>query len=263
MLTMPLQPRRALGRGLALLRQQPLPLLGFSAAAWGLHGLGWALVAAGDRLPSAVLGALLRGVGIVLYGGGLLWLVEGLSRAGLALAAGQRPHWRELYRWHGRSSRRLAWGLLNLVAALAFTALVGFVGWSLMVFLLPCLASAAEKQREEAEKQAVVAAEAWLAQVDQAKYGEAWESAAGFLKKVVEKGPFAKSLANAREPLGKLKSRELKSKHYATSLPGAPDGEYVVIQFKTVFENKASAIETITPMLDKDKVWRVSGYFIK
>jgi hypothetical protein len=139
MLTTPLQPRRALGRGLALLRQQPLPLLGFSAAAWGLHGLGWALVAAGDRLPSAVLGALLRGVGIVLYGGGLLWLVEGLSRAGLALAAGQRPHWRELYRWHGRSSRRLAWGLLNLVAALAFTALVGFVGWSLVVFLLPAL----------------------------------------------------------------------------------------------------------------------------
>jgi hypothetical protein len=65
--------------------------------------------------------------------------VEGLSRAGLALAAGQRPHWRELYRWHGRSSRRLAWGLLNLVAALAFTALVGFVGWSLVVFLLPAL----------------------------------------------------------------------------------------------------------------------------
>ena len=139
MLSTPLHPRQALARGLVLLRQQPLPLLGFSAAAWGLHGLGWALVAAGDRLPSAVLGALLHGVGIVLYAGGLLWLVEGLSRAGLALAADQRPRWRELYRWHGRSSRRLAWGLLNILAALALTALVGFVGWSLVVFLLPAL----------------------------------------------------------------------------------------------------------------------------
>ncbi|MGB5422961.1 MAG: DUF4019 domain-containing protein [Desulfobacterales bacterium] len=28
-------------------------------------------------------------------------------------------------------------------------------------------------------------------------------------------------------------------------------------------ENKASAVETITPMLDKDGQWRVSGYYIK
>jgi hypothetical protein len=47
------------------------------------------------------------------------------------------------------------------------------------------------------------------------------------------------------------------------SLPGAPDGEYVVIQFATSFENKKSAIETVTPMLDSDGEWRVSGYFIK
>jgi hypothetical protein len=44
---------------------------------------------------------------------------------------------------------------------------------------------------------------------------------------------------------------------------GPPDGEYVVIQFETSFENKKSAIETVTPMLDQDGKWRVSGYFIK
>ncbi len=53
------------------------------------------------------------------------------------------------------------------------------------------------------------------------------------------------------------------SKNYQTSLPGAPDGKYVVIQFKTSFENKKSATETITPMMDNDGKWRVSGYFIK
>ena len=62
---------------------------------------------------------------------------------------------------------------------------------------------------------------------------------------------------------GKNISRKLKSKSYSTSLPGAPDGEYVVIQFEASFENKKSAIETITPMLDKDGKWRVSGYFMK
>ena len=130
------------------------------------------------------------------------------------------------------------------------------------ILLLPWLALAAEKQ-DDAEKKAVAAAEAWLKLVDQGKFGDAWDAAADYLKKAVSKEDFAKSLTAARKPLGSVKSRDLKSKQYATSLPGAPDGEYVVIQFKTAFENKKSAVETITPMLDKDKKWRVSGYFIK
>jgi hypothetical protein len=58
-------------------------------------------------------------------------------------------------------------------------------------------------------------------------------------------------------------SRTLKSASYAKSLPGAPDGEYVVIQFDATFEKKQSAIETVTPMKEPDGRWRVSGYFIK
>ena len=46
-------------------------------------------------------------------------------------------------------------------------------------------------------------------------------------------------------------------------MPGAPDGRYVVVQYDTVFENKASAVETVTPMADPDGVWRVAGYFIR
>jgi len=121
---------------------------------------------------------------------------------------------------------------------------------------------AAEKH-DEAEKQAVTTAESWLALTDDGKYADSWDAAANYLRTAVSKDDFAKSLNAARKPLGKLKSREVKSKEYRTSLPGAPDGEYVVIQFKTVFENKKTAVETVTPMLDKDGKWRVSGYCIK
>jgi hypothetical protein len=58
-------------------------------------------------------------------------------------------------------------------------------------------------------------------------------------------------------------ARKLKSKQYTKTLPGLPDGEYVVIQYETMFEKKQSAIETVTPMLDKDGKWRVSGYYIR
>jgi hypothetical protein len=63
--------------------------------------------------------------------------------------------------------------------------------------------------------------------------------------------------------MGDFISRSVKSAEYATSLPGAPDGEYVVIQFSAGFTNKKSAIETVTPMKDPDGKWRVSGYYIK
>ena len=131
-----------------------------------------------------------------------------------------------------------------------------------LALLLPLLTLAAEKH-DDAEKQALSAAESWLALVDDGKYAESWDSAAEYLKNAVSKNDFVKSLNAARKPLGKLKSREVKSKEYRTSLPGAPDGEYVIIQFKTSLENKKSAVETVTPMLEKDKTWRVSGYYIR
>ena len=71
------------------------------------------------------------------------------------------------------------------------------------------------------------------------------------------------AIGPVRQPLGNVVSRTLKGAQYATALPGAPDGQYVVIQYDTSFANKKSAVETITPMLDKDGQWRVSGYFIK
>jgi hypothetical protein len=66
-----------------------------------------------------------------------------------------------------------------------------------------------------------------------------------------------------RAPLGKVLSRTVKSAVYKTTLPGAPDGQYVVIVYESSFEHKKSAIETVTPSLGKDGQWRVSGYFIR
>lgn len=114
-----------------------------------------------------------------------------------------------------------------------------------------------------AEKAALDSAEKWLVLVDNGSYGKSWDEAAGYLKNALPKQKWVESLQAYRTPLGNFVSRKLISKQYTTTLPGAPDGEYVVIQYETSFENKKSAIETITPMLEKDDTWRVSGYFIK
>ncbi len=115
----------------------------------------------------------------------------------------------------------------------------------------------------EKEKQAIVKAKAWLALVDSGDYEKSWENASSLFRSAVDQAGWKQALGATRAPLGKVATREVKSAEFATSLPGAPDGEYVVIQFSTKFEMKNAAIETVTPMLDKDGTWRVSGYFIK
>jgi hypothetical protein len=120
-----------------------------------------------------------------------------------------------------------------------------------------------QTQNTQTVAAAVESAESWLQLVDEGKYGESWSQAAGYLKKFVNEEQLKTSLEAARKPLGKMLSREVINSTYTTQVPGAPDGQYVIIQFKTSFENKQNALETVTPMLDTDSQWRVSGYYIR
>jgi len=120
-------------------------------------------------------------------------------------------------------------------------------------------ARAADKPEDLAQR----AGESWLKLVDSGDADASWEQAAKLFKGAVTKDKWKEALAGVRPPLGKVVSRKLKSRQYAEQLPGAPDGKYVVLQYDTVFEKKAAAVETVTPMLDADGVWRVSGYFVR
>ena len=106
-------------------------------------------------------------------------------------------------------------------------------------------------------------AEAWLTLADTPDCGKSWEQAARLFKNAVTSEQWCQALKAVREPLGPLKSRTFRSATFQTSLPGAPDGKYMVILYDTVFANKAAAVETVTPMLDPEGVWRVGGYYIR
>ena len=138
---------------------------------------------------------------------------------------------------------------------------LGFCIVGLLLSVSGC--SKSPESNPAAEEAAVDAAQEWLGLVDGGQFGESWEEAAGYFRNAISKDKWEQAMKAGRVPLGALVSRVVKSKQYTTSVPGAPDGQYVVIQFSTSFENKGSAIETVTPMLDEDGSWRVSGYFIK
>ncbi len=128
----------------------------------------------------------------------------------------------------------------------------------LLLIMLPLTIQASEEKKTSARK----AATAWLNLVDQQQYQDSWEQSATLFRKQVNASTWTQQMTAVRQPLGNANSRILLGATYATSLPGAPDGEYVVLQFQTVFKFKKDAIETLTPMLDNG-YWRVAGYYIR
>ena len=117
----------------------------------------------------------------------------------------------------------------------------------------------AAAQKTAAQK----SAEEWLALVDAGNFAESWKTAAAYFQTAVSQDQWEHTIVAVRKPLGDVVARKFKGAQYTKSLPGAPDGEYVVVQFDTAFANKKSAVETVTPMLDPDGKWKVSGYYIK
>lgn len=134
---------------------------------------------------------------------------------------------------------------------------------SVMTIGLVFMTANAFADDSEKEIAALVAAQKWLALTDRQQYADSWNEAAAAFRNAVKPGQWEHAMKTVRAPLGQMISRRVKTTTYKSSLPGAPDGEYVVIQFDTSFQNKKKAVETVTPMLDKDGLWRVSGYYIK
>jgi hypothetical protein len=128
-----------------------------------------------------------------------------------------------------------------------------------LIFVALWMSACSQDKRTVAEG----AASNWLKLVDSGNYAQSWDDTGNVLKANVARDQWQELLVRNRAPLGSLISRKLKSAEYTTQLPGAPDGQYVVLQYESSFEHKNSASETVTPALDKDGKWRVCLYTVK
>ncbi len=129
--------------------------------------------------------------------------------------------------------------------------------------LLAVAALRADEASDKAAEKAEQAAQVWLGSLDAGGYAECWKQASSLFQSKVTEEQWKTAARNARGPYGKVLSRKLKSARFERTLPYAPDGEYVVIQYETSFENKKDGVETVTPMKEKDGVWKVSGYYVR
>lgn len=129
--------------------------------------------------------------------------------------------------------------------------------------LIAMLAAGIRADQKTDETAARSVALNWLQEIDEHQYRQAWGETATLFKSAVNADQFATAMDTARTRLGAVISRKLLTEKYATALPGAPPGQYVVVVFATDFAGQRHAKEVITPMLEKDGKWRVSGYYIR
>jgi hypothetical protein len=130
---------------------------------------------------------------------------------------------------------------------------------ALHLLLVCCIAFGQDKPEVLAQR----AATPWLQLVDQEKYSESWQQASTAFKQAVTGEKWQQALLQVRKPLGQSTARNFTSAQYTISLPNAPPGEYVVLQYQSSFEQRNPATETVTLVLDGDKQWRTTGYIIR
>lgn len=135
-----------------------------------------------------------------------------------------------------------------------------------LFLLLNVQALAAEGQKPVSKAPAspvISTVSEWLAIIDAGRYDESWSKASALFKGAAKVDQWVQALNGVRKPLGAVLSRNLSNVATKTSLPGAPDGSYVILTYKTSFAQKKDAVETVTFMKENDGVWRAAGYFIK
>ncbi len=154
--------------------------------------------------------------------------------------------------YHSKSNR----GLVASMVVLTLGALMA---------LAPTLAG--EDDQEAAKKDAVAAMQTWLVEIDAGNYAKSWSDSAQSFQKALTSDKWVAALDQVRTPLGKSLSRNLASALHQTAIP-KPTGEtvqgnWVIAQFDSSFENLKNARETVCFEKEADGTWRAAGYFIK
>jgi hypothetical protein len=124
------------------------------------------------------------------------------------------------------------------------------------------LAVAAVASAEPSTSAPQAAANEWVALIDEQKWIDSWAAAGSLFRSQLTPSGWASAVQPVREPLGSVSSRKLQRETATKSLPGVPDGDYRIIEYRTSFARKAEAVETLI-LAQESSGWKVNGYFVR
>ncbi|WP_299192865.1 DUF4019 domain-containing protein [uncultured Erythrobacter sp.] len=106
-------------------------------------------------------------------------------------------------------------------------------------------------------------AEIFLASIDAGDFAQSWEDGGEFFQNETTLEEWTGVIEPVRSPLGAVEDRRLAAVQQLSTLPGAPEGDYEVLQFQTKFAGvDAISVETVI-MVRNGSRFDVAGYFIR
>lgn len=159
-------------------------------------------------------------------------------------------------------SRNFAWlaGGMLIMSLLIAAAIVFLSGSAEDASLAQTRESPTASVAQEATS--AEAARRWVAMLDREDWAGSWSASGALFQQGVSAEVWTNTIQPLRSPLGAANSRAFEKVTRATEIPGAPDGEYELLEFRTDFANRAGTIETVV-MAREGQSWRVVGYFMR
>ncbi|NBW10191.1 MAG: DUF4019 domain-containing protein [Caulobacteraceae bacterium] len=155
--------------------------------------------------------------------------------------------------------------MISIAAAvLSLSSLAGLPGAASMPAsgAIPSAAVQTPESATPGTSDAIEAATVWVELLDRAQWAESWAGAGAMFKGQVSEADWASNARSVRDAVGPVVSRVQMSATRTSSLPGAPAGDYTVIQYQTAFANRPAATETAV-FVREDSGWKAVGYFIR
>ena len=139
--------------------------------------------------------------------------------------------------------------------------LLPYVGAAIALSLVGSAFGATSYQVVRPDPQALTTANKWLSMVDAGNYAQSYEM---FPARIRSGGDASEKnwisyLRSRRAPLGRLLSRKFVKAGFSRTLLGSPDGYYEFFLYKSSFQRKAQAVESMT-LTKESGHWQVSGY---
>jgi hypothetical protein len=102
----------------------------------------------------------------------------------------------------------------------------------------------------------------FLGYLDNGRFGDSYAYTGMLIRTKLDRETFASKVEKTRNGFGALQGRELIDASYTNSVPGAPEGQYVILHYHANFTNRPDEVETVTLAFAKG-YWRIVGYYIK
>ena len=103
----------------------------------------------------------------------------------------------------------------------------------------------------------------WLSVVDADNATASYAAAAAKFRNAMTPEQWAGAMTQARTQFGAFQRRTFAGAQMPEEGPNRPQGEFVMVIFRSGFEKRETVVETVTLERESDRKWRVVGYSLK